>query len=491
MQDWLTARANATPDRLALVDHTAAGQPVSYTYRDLNRLAGGLAAWLAAQGVQPGDRVAALLDNSAAYVALIHAIRQIRAVLVPLNTRLVAHEIAWQVAHVGCHLLVYAPRFAEAAAQAAIPARPVPALTTLAASESPQLAVRLESPAAIVFTSGTTGHPKGALLTHGNLFHSAMASAYRLGVLPTDRWLCSLPLYHVGGLSIVLRSCLYGTAIDLLDGFDAERVDALLRQTPITLVSLVPTMLYRLLAIKHHPWHAALRLLLIGGAALSTDLAARALADGLPIATTYGLTEAASQVATALPDEVAARPGTVGKPLIFTSVTVVDEAGNPLPPDEIGEIVVSGPTVMAGYFHDLDTLDALPAPGPLRTGDLGRLDAAGNLWLVQRRSDLIVSGGENVYPAEVENVLLRHPAIQAACVVGVPHPEWGQQVAAAIVRTPGRALTAEEVVRHVRQHLAGYKQPRRILFVDALPQTASGKINRRSVMDLFDEHRND
>ena len=202
---------------------------------------------------------------------------------------------------------------------------------------------------AVVFTSGTSGKPKGVPLTFNNHFYGAMASAYRLGVMPDDVWLSCLPLYHVGGLAVIWRSCLYGTAVNLHPRFILEEVNRALDTLPITLISLVPTMLYRLLETREN-WPETLRLALIGGAAATPDLVAKAQAANVPIATTYGLTEASSQVATMLPENVARKPGSVGKPLLFTIVDIVDENGRSLPPNAYGEIVVSGPTVMAGYF---------------------------------------------------------------------------------------------------------------------------------------------
>jgi O-succinylbenzoic acid--CoA ligase len=203
------------------------------------------------------------------------------------------------------------------------------------------------------------------------------------------------------------------------------------------------------------------------------------------VAPTYGLTEAASQVATMLPEESARKPGSVGKPLMFTQVKIIDDNGSELPPGEVGEIIITGPTIMAGYFEQ--KLEESPSPllprppAPLHTGDMGYLDADGDLWVVQRRTDLIVSGGENVYPAEVEKVLRGHTAVAQTCVVGIPHPEWGQQIAAMVQIKSGTTITEEDLLAFSRARLAGYKQPRQILFVDSLPQTASGKIARRDV----------
>ena len=492
--DWLAARAADTPDSAALwVDGRW------WRFGELDALAARLCARLAADGVHPGDHVAVLLPNSLPMVVTVFALARLGAVMVPLNTRLTAAEVAWQAARADCTRLICAVLTEDQAAD--VPASlPRPILPTDIASfeawamQKPRAGAPttarhlppapLDQPQAIVFTSGTTGYAKGAVITFANHFWSAVGSAFRLGVVPGDRWLACLPLYHVGGLAVLFRSCLYGTAVVLHDGFDTAAVRRSLRDDDVTLVSLVPTMLTRLL---HEGLTAddapALRLILLGGAAAHAALLAEALAARLPIAVTYGLTEAASQVATRLPDDAARQSGSAGKPLLFTTVAAMDDDGRELPPGEAGEIVVRGPMVMAGYYRDEPATAATLRGGRLHTGDIGYLDADGDLWLLDRRADLIVSGGENVYPAEVERVLREHPAVALAAVVGLPHPDWGQQVAAAVVlRSPG-AATVDELLAHCRTRLAGYKRPRQLVLRDELPQTASGKVQRRLVAE--------
>jgi O-succinylbenzoic acid--CoA ligase len=482
MQDWLSARSNISPDKLAIV----AGD-VTLTYRQLDDHAAHLCAALAGAGIQRGDRLGVLLPNRPVYAALVHAAIRLGVVIVPLNIRLTQQELAWQVVRTDCRWLVV-----DGATTSPAPEGPTRLdIDTLLAApvrildDHRQGTIDLDDPFAVVFTSGTSGHPKGAVLAYGSVFYSAMASAYRIGVLPEDRWLCILPLYHVGGLSILIRSCLYGTTVDLFHRFDPAVIDHALRTTPVTLISLVPTMLHRLLAEHDAREWKALRLVLLGGAATSPELLEQCRLVGVPVATTYGLSEAASQVATALPAEAAHKPGSVGKPLMFTTVNVVDDAGHPVPPDTYGEIVVSGLTLMQGYYDEPEATARTLRDGWLHTGDIGYLDEGGDLWLVQRRSDLIVSGGENVYPAEVERVLRQHPAIKDVCVVGLPHPEWGQIVAAAVVLQAEIVISENEIVTYSRGLLAGYKQPRQIRIVEALPQTASGKIQRGKVLEMF------
>jgi o-succinylbenzoate---CoA ligase len=518
---WLQARAQTSPHALALIY----GEE-RWDYAELNRRTNALAAHLTAQGVQAGDRVAALLPNSPLYVCLIHAMARLGAVLVPLNGRLTRPELTWQIEQAGCQWLVTNEELSIVNCQLLIVNE-----THLETTSEPftihNSRFTIHNYQAILFTSGTAGKPKAVPLTFANHFHSAISSAYRIGTLPHDLWLSCLPLYHVGGLAVVFRSCLYGTAVDLHPRFALDAINHSLDNKPITLISLVPTMLYRLLQSRTH-WPASLRLILLGGAAAEPELVEQA--NGLPrsvtgnqysvfseqhsvignhsqftihnsqftiplVAPTYGLTEASSQVATMLPEEAVRKPGSVGKPLLFTTVKIVDEQGHECPPGTVGEIVVSGPTVMDGYLSEADLTGLVNERNlqsrsrqnlsGLDTGDMGYLDEDGDLWVVQRRSDLIVSGGENVYPAEVEAVIRGLEGITAVAVVGIPHPEWGQQVAAAVTLREDAVLTEDDLITFCRVRLAGYKIPRRVCFVDELPQTASGKIARSAVATFF------
>lgn len=483
----------ATPRALALM----IGER-QWNYGELGQEVDRYGVGLIQQGVTPGQHVAVLLPNGLAYLCLVHALARLGAVLVPLNTRLTVAELGWQLTQSDCRWLVYGEENATVAGQLAVDnaCQAIDTANLARLGEGQALETEffgktqflLEAPQAIVFTSGTTGQPKGAVLTFANHFWGATASSYRLGLLPTDRWLSCLPLYHVGGLAVVFRSCLYGTAIVLHERFELEAFNASLERDQITLTSVVPTMLHRLLALrKDRPWPSTLRHILLGGAAATAELLQASRESQAPVATTYGLTEAASQVATLRPEEVVRKPGSVGRPLMFTTVRIVDETGKSVPVGERGEIVVNGPTVMAGYYKNPTATAVTIRNGELYTGDIGFLDDEGDLWLVQRRSDLIVSGGENVYPAEVEAVLRQHPAVADACVVGLPDAEWGQQVAALVECHPHATMSADELLAFSRSRLAGYKQPRLLRFTHALPQTASGKVERRAVVAYFNQ----
>lgn len=485
MDDWLSERTQISPNKPAVI----IGQQV-WTYQQLNHSAETHAAALLSYGIQSGDRVGIWMPNCFAYVSLIHALRKVQAIIVPLNTRLLPNELTWQIENTQCKLVIV-----DDACDIPIQADTlVQTLSEFETATPPHSIHRhpfdiiLDS--AILFTSGTSGKPKGAVLTHQNFFYSALASAYRLGTLPSDQWLCTLPLYHVGGLSIVIRACLYGIAINLHPKFSLDAVDHTLSHTPITLISLVPTMLYRLLQNGHSEgWTPTLRMILLGGAAASNELMAWGAEKNLPIAATYGLTEACSQVATLPPPHSFEKIGSVGKPLLFTTVQIVDEVGAPCPTGIYGEILVKGQSVMHGYHNNPIANQAAFHNGYLRTGDVGYLDADGDLWVLQRRSDLIITGGENVYPIEVEQVLSQHSAVAAVAVVGVSDTEWGQSVAAMIVLRQDMITTPSALQNYCRQHLAAYKIPRHFQFVDHFPETASGKINRAQIVQLLESIR--
>lgn len=474
MLDWLAHRAGVMPGVVALVDDQG-----EHTYAELDRRVDRVASALWDAGVRPGNRVAMLAWNAPEVVELVHAVARLGAILVPLNARLGVDELAFQLRDAEVALLVCDASLAETATAAAREAG-VPSPRVLPLDSDGHTFPRVEAhagddPLCIMYTSGTTGLPKGVVLTYGNMFASAAGSAFNLGVLPADRWLAVLPLFHVGGLSIVIRSVLYGTGMVLHRQFDEHALSASLRRDGVTHVSVVATMLQRLLDVDTERCAPQVRVVLVGGGPVPASLLERAAALGYPVVQTYGLTETASQVATLASADAIARLGSAGKALVTTRLRVDAPAGEP------GEILVSGPVVTPGYFRRPEATEAGIRNGWLHTGDIGRLDEDGYLYVLDRRDDLIVSGGENVYPAEVEALLLRHPDVREAAVVGLPDPAWGQVVVAAIVADDGAA--PEEIRGWMRERLAGFKVPSRIVKVDALPLTASGKVQRRVVRE--------
>ncbi len=437
MDDWLGRRARTHAERPALI--TGAG---TVNYAQLDADATRSARRLAALGVGEGERVATALPPGREFAELLHALPRLGASLVPLNTRLTAAERRWQVEDCGARIVIEEPLGGEQA--------------------DVELRERIDPAAewALIYTSGTSGTSRGISLSHANFQASALASAWNLGVAPDDRWLCVLPLFHVGGLSILTRSALYGTAAVIHESFEVERVAAALARGELTLASLVPTMLRRLVdaGLEEAP---ALRAALLGGGPVPRDLLEWAAEHGLPVLQTYGMTETCSQIATLGADEAVGLAGSAGRPLPGVELSVSDG----------GEILVRGPMVSDG---------ALAEDGWLHTGDRGRLDADGYLWVEGRLKDVIVSGGENISCAEVERVLEEHPAVVEAGVVGMPDAEWGELVTAYVVLSNG--VTDSELIAHCRERLASYKVPRSVRHVSELPRNAAGKLLRRELL---------
>jgi O-succinylbenzoic acid--CoA ligase len=424
MHTWLDRAARMHPERTALETSNT-----QLSYAELDDRARRAAGALTELGVAPGNRVALALPAGPEFAAALHGCMRAAAVAVPIDRRLGAAERASRAA--GAAVLVDAP------------------LDGPALRRAPPLS--LDDVATVVHTSGTTSAPRPVALTYGNWLASALGSAVALGLDPQERWLCPMPLTHVGGLSILHRSSIYATTAVLRERFDTAEVLRLLsdREAGITLVSLVPTMLARLLdaGLEGPP---TLRSALLGGGPIAPALLVRALRAGVPVAPTYGMTEACSQIATN------------GWPLPGTELEIAAD----------GEILVRGPTVAAG---------SLAPDGWLHSGDLGRLDERGRLVITGRKADTIVTGGENVAPAEVEAVLLEHPAISDAAVHGRPDPEWGEAVVATVVLRDRAAIDAETLRDHCGRRLARFKVPKSIAFADALPRTASGKLLRRDL----------
>jgi O-succinylbenzoic acid--CoA ligase len=438
LDDWLAQRSQSCPERTALL---ADGSEV--TYSELEAEATWVARRLIAHGVRRGSTVAMTMHPRREQVVMVHALMKVGAVLLPLSPRLSAEERATVIA----------------AEEPAVDLDDAGELTQTEA-DLPLLGEHdMDAIACHVMTSGSSGAPVPIGLTYGNFLWSAVGSAFNIGVEPEDRWLCCLPLSHISGLGIVMRSVIYGTTAVVHDGFDVDRVAEALERDEISVVSLVTTMLTRLLEAGADL--SGPRAILIGGGPVPEDPLEEALGRGATVVQTYGLTETCSQVTTLAPADARRKLGSAGRPLLTTHLRIQD-----------GEILVQGPTVAPGRAD---------ADGWLHTGDLGRIDEEGFLYVDDRMDDLIVTGGENVVPAEVEKVLLRHPEVADAAVVGREDPEWQQAVTAIVVLTDGSEASPDELRRHCAESLAGFKVPKRVELAAALPRTPSGKLMRRAL----------
>ncbi len=479
---WLDARTARTPDAPALIFDSEI-----VTWSDLLERANQLAAGLTARGIGGGDRVAVLCNADTDFVALVHALQSVGAICVPLSIHTPDADLVALIARVEARMLLADDRSLEHASTIARAVTRAVSLNDLAddATSPPLATYEPNATHSILFTSGTATKPKGVVLTNENFYASAVAGCRRLDVGPTDRWLAAMPMNHVGGLSILTRSVIIGFAVVLRPKFDADDFDHAMRRHDVTIASLVPTMLARCVErAERNPYPSAFRCALIGGAGLGRALLERAQHAGIPIATTYGLTETTSQVTTCPPGTAQLGSSGVvhsGAPLDGTRISILD------PNDRgIGEIVIAGPQVMSGY---LDESDAPLQDDELRTGDRGRLTDDGNLEVLGRNDEVIITGGENVSPAEIEEVLITHEAVADAGVYGVEDTQWGQAVVAVVVLGRHIAQAAhtpneDELLQWCRDRLARFKIPKRIRIVGSLPRTGSGKLRRNRLAEL-------
>lgn len=483
--------ASVRPDRVAIRSPRSL-----WTYRALDAAVWAAADALLERGLGAGEHLALEFspEDAVAFAVAFHAAQRVGLlpVLIGIHSTPAERQAMRERAQIDFTLTagdLDIPHL-DPAEESPIPDAGAAAPPAALAVPAPRyLERRLDAPAVVCFTSGTSGDPRAVVLTHGNLLWSSIGSARNLGVREDDLWLCCMPLHHVGGVSILVRSAMAGTPALLHERFDPEAVNRAIDAEGVTLLSLVPTMLARLLQARQgRPYPSSLRAILIGGGPAPPGLLEEAAALSLRALPTYGLTEASSQVTTLPLPEWPRGLATSGRPLPFTRVEIRDANDRPLGPDAEGEIVVHGPTVMAGYLGDPEATAAALRNRWLRTGDIGAWDAEGRLRVLERRVDRIVTGGENVSPEEVERVIAAHPAVLGVCVVAIPSVEWGQEVAAAVELRPGGSLTLEELKTHTGAGLSGFKQPRHLLVVEAFPRSPSGKLLRRVVRDrLLDE----
>ena len=464
------------------------------TYDELDERSGRVAGLLAAQGVEPGDRVALLLPNVPQFPILYYGALRAGAVVVPMNPLLKAREIEYYLQDSGARLLfawettvAEAAKGAEAAGAGHIPVAAA-AFDRRLAEQSPQTPVVSradDDTAVILYTSGTTGKPKGAELTHANLRRNARVTATTLLRLePGDVVMGCLPLFHSFGQTCGLNAAVdSGACLTLVPRFDPAKALEVIQRDRVTVFEGVPTMYAALL---NHPRRGefdvgSLRLCVSGGAALPVEVL-RGFEDafGCIILEGYGLSET-SPVAAFNHPERERKPGSIGTPIQGVELRLVGPLGEDVPGGEVGEIAIRGHNLMRGYWgREEATREAIP-DGWFRTGDLARQDEDGYFFIVDRKKDLIIRGGYNVYPREVEEVLYEHPAVAEAAVVALPHPTYGEEVGAAVVLKPGARATPAELRAFCQERIAAYKYPRHVWLEAALPRTATGKLLRREV----------
>lgn len=471
--NWLLQRAYLTPQKIAL-----SFQEEQWTFSELKDEAFRYAKQLTTLGIQANDRIALLGTSNAELVFIIHGALLRGVEIVMLNSRLTTEEIAWQVEDAEVKAVLFTDGFEEKVALAQSPIIPFSKLRQCGESSFEIEKNWLKNKTiTIMYTSGTTGFPKGVRQTAGNHTSSALSSVLNLGLTEDDCWLCTMPLFHISGFSILVRSVLYGMTVRLYERFEVEQVTDEIVNGTVTRMSVVSVMLSQILTQLekiNEAVHPSFQTMLAGGGSVPIDYLQRANRYGLPLLQTYGMTETSSQTATLSASDAMRKVGSAGKPLFFNEIKIKDTKQ----PYMHGEVYIKGPHVTPGYIGHFKT-DNPFEKGWLPTGDIGYLDDEGYLYIVDRRSDLIISGGENVYPAEIENVLAAHYAVREVGVCGKKDAKWGETPVAFVVLK--KEVTEEALTQYCLERLAKYKVPTEIHFVKELPRNASNKLLRREL----------
>ncbi|MBO0960284.1 o-succinylbenzoate--CoA ligase [Neobacillus sp. MM2021_6] len=487
MPNFIKNRAFLTPDRTAIYF-----QEKSLTFKELYHCSLDTAGQLQTQGVQKGQFVGVLLKNHLDTVIILFALQIIGVKAVILNNRLTTSELVWQLNDSKAAFLILEEAFAtkELEEKAALKAITKEDLFQLKPVEPViQNEVNLSDICTIMYTSGTTGNPKGVIQTYGNHWWSSVGSALNLGKMEMDCWLCSVPLFHISGFSILMRSVIYGMPIVLHEHFDVEKTIRDIQVKKVTIMSVVGTMLTGIVdALGDRRLPNQFRCMLLGGGPAPLPLLEACVEKDIPVFQSYGMTESSSQIVTLSPEYSLIKLGSAGKPLFPSQLIIVKDNGNPAEAGEAGEITVKGPNVTPGYLYRPKAMEEGFRDGWFYTGDIGYLDAEGFLYVIDRRSDLIISGGENIYPAEIEAVLLAHPAVVEAGVTGVDDVKWGQVPVAFIVKN--NFVSTDELQQFCQKQLAKYKVPKAFYFTEKLPRNAAKKLLRRTLREWVTNDEN-
>lgn len=488
-KDWIKRWATYRPDKLAVREHDSGRQ---LTYGALEGLSARAAAFLQEKlGMGKGSRVAVLAEFCLEYIVLFGTAQKLGIVLVPLNYRLTGREIAYMLDNSKPDLLIadekYFPLLEGQEALQAIrhilkPVAFMQGAEGYHAEQEVNEMLEADHPLFILYTSGTTGFPKGAIYTHGMAFWNSINTSTRLDITSQDHTLICMPPFHTGGWNVFLTPFLHhGASFTLLSKFEAGAVLRLLEDEKATLFMAVPTMLKMMLDAPEFREVAleSIRYFIVGGEALPIPTIESWHEKGVLIRQGYGLTEAGPNITSLNHEDATLKKGSIGQPNFYVEYKLVDEEGRLVEQGQPGELWLSGPMVTPGYWQNKEATKAALEKGWFKTGDVALEDRDGFLYIVDRKKNMYISGGENVYPAEVEQFLLTHPAIEEVAVVGVPDERWGESGKAFVSLREGAMLGEQEVIAWCRVGLAKYKIPKYVHFIGELPKTDTGKIARK------------
>jgi fatty-acyl-CoA synthase len=489
---WLTKREFLTPEKEAVVDGER-----RLNYRELNRRVNRLAGALQGLGLKSGDRISILAYNCLEFLETIMAAAKLSLILVPLNWRLTAAELSFILNDSGAETLLFdselqqlvrgvmgntaLTQYVVFGEQEILEAKAYESLLAGQAQSEPPLEVMptLDTAHIIMYTAGTTGKPKGAILSQGASFWNVLNLNLAMDFTSNDRNLVVLPMFHIGGIGLFTLPMLYngGTAI-LQRTFDPVKTLALLREEKISLFFGVPAIF---MALIQHPDFDAdvfknVRVVMSGGAPLPVNLVKQYHEAGIILRQGFGMSEAAPSIATLGKDLALKKAGSIGRAVFHLDARVVDDDMNDVPTGDVGELIIQGPNLLQSYWNRPEATQEAFSGDWFHTGDLARMDENGDLYIVERKKDMFISGGENVYPAEVENAIYELPQIAEAAVIGVDDEKWGEVGRAVVVLKKGQRLTTEAIIDHLKGRLAKYKLPKSVVFSDQLPRNAAGKV---------------
>ncbi|MEA3322245.1 MAG: long-chain fatty acid--CoA ligase [Bacillota bacterium] len=480
---WLQKRSQHSPYKIAVIDGETGER---WNYKQLYDRSRDMADRLLSAGIRPGDRVALLSPNHIVYFDLLFACGDVGAIFVPLNWRLAVNEWNYIVRDCKAKCVIVHDDYLEESNQLECQVFSLEELATKEIQKNSSPPTRSNEATAIIYTGGTTGHPKGVILTNENITCNAINTIVSWGLHGEDTTLTCLPMFHTGGLNALSTPLLMaGGTVVLMRSFEAEKAIKLLELYKCTIALMVPTM-YSML-IEHPHFHGTdfptMKTFLSGGAPCPLEIYEAFYKKGKLFKEGYGLTEAGPNNFYIDPHEAYGKKGSVGKAMLFNEVKLMVNESLEAMEEEVGEIFIRGSHVFSEYWEKEEETKKVKRDGWLRTGDLGRRDEDGYYYIVGRTKDMIISGGENIYPLEVEQILCQHEAVKEACVIGVPHPVWGEAVIAIV--SSKKQTSERELLTFCKTRIGVYKIPKKIVFVPEIPKTAVGKLDKKNLQNSF------
>ena len=499
VSDLLTRRAKLSPNKLAVVCEN-----VRRTFKEANERANQLAAAMKSIGIEKGDRVGIMALNESEFVDVFFGLGKIGAIMVPINFRLAGPEVKYILENADTKILIFSKEFQEtidgyrdilSAEKYFVISDDTPdwadsyeSFISPHTTDEPELEGFDDDTVAILYTSGTTGKPKGAELTHSSMFWVAVTMGATLGGVG-DKALVTLPLFHIGALAFFPLCVHTGKSMVFMRAFDPQLFLKIMEKEKITFMGIVPVMLMFIRSIPDYDKYdwSSIKLILVYASPVPDSLIKEYAASGIEVRQLYGMTEVSGPGTVIDSENALKRVGSCGQPFFHTDIRIIDDNGNDVPPGVHGEIIMKSPNNMKGYWNRPEANKETIRDGWIYSGDIAKMDEDGFIYIMDRKKDMIISGGENIYPAEIEDTLLTHPKIADAAVIGYPHEKWQEAVKAIITPKPDETITEEELIEWCQDKLGKFKIPKMVVIVDSIPRTPTGKVLKRDLRDIYNK----